>query len=725
MSPSAQTGSYRLRFRMGISLSIVLLILILFLIQASFIFLGNRNLAYRSADTLIDRTAEVLLSNLANRDSLVSALKEDYIVRCTAAAYILQHSPEIAHDLEELRRVAAYLQVDELHLFDSRGTIVSGTNPEYYGISMEDGEQIGFFRPMLSHRDMTLCQDVTPNTASQRPMMYAMVWQENGKYLVQVGLEPKRLLEDMQASQESVLIQNMPVEKKSAIIVADSGTGEILGASYPELLGQNLSVLNIAMPESGTTAYTSAVFREKSCYCAVRVTEPYCICVLQGVGLVNEPLIPVLWIMAVYLSLSAIALILVLWKSSDALSRERELHLREQQDRNALLQAALTEAEVASRAKTTFLFNMSHDIRTPMNAILGFTDLALRHCQEPERVCGYLEKIRQSGNLLLHLINDVLDLGRIESGKTQLSPAPFDLNSAVSTARDLFSESMAENGLTFTVDSHLQNPDVVCDGLRLDQIVTNLLSNAQKFTPRGGTVEFSLNQVGKTESTARFVLTVRDNGIGMAEDFVPRAFDSFERAQTSTVTGIQGTGLGLSIVKRLVDAMGGEISLTSAPGKGTTFRIQLTFPLAPHPEPRQELSGSRPFRPEDCPLLLVEDNALNREIAEELLTAKGFPVVTAANGQQAVDRVASSRPGEIQLILMDIQMPVMDGYAAARAIRALADPRLSQIPILALTANAFESDRKNALSAGMNGHVSKPIQADRLYAAIRDALLHR
>ena len=725
MSPSDRISSYRLRFRVGIAMSICILILALFVVQASFIFQGNRSLAYSAADTLIDRTEEVLLSNLESRASLVSALKEDYIVRCTAAAYILQNNPEIANDMEELHRVAAYLQVDELHLFDRTGTIVSGTNPEYYGISMEDGEQIGFFRPMLSDRTLTMCQDVTPNTAKQQPMMYAMVWQEDGKYLVQIGLEPKRLLEDIQSSQESVLIQNMPVEEKFAIIVADSGTGEILGASYPELLGQNLSVLDIAMPEPGDTVRTNAVFREKDCYCTLRVTEPYCICILQGVDLVNTSLTPVLLAMAVCLALAAAALILVLWKSSDVLYREREAHLRQQQERNSLLQAALNEAEVASRAKTVFLFNMSHDIRTPMNAILGFADLALRHCQEPELVKNYLGKIRQSGNLLLQLINDVLDLGRIESGKTQLSPAPFDLNHTVSTAQDLFSESMAEKGLTFAVSAHMQTPNVICDGLRLDQIVTNLLSNAQKFTPQGGTVELSLDQVGKMGTSASFVLMVRDNGIGMAEDFVPRAFDSFERAQTSTVTGIQGTGLGLSIVKRLVDAMGGEISLTSAPGKGTTFRIQLIFPLDVHQSAPQASSEAPSFCPENCHLLLVEDNALNREIAEELLTSKGFSVETAVNGQEAVDRVAASQPGQIQLILMDIQMPVMDGYAAARAIRALPDPQLSRIPILALTANAFASDRADALAAGMNGHISKPIQPDRLYDAIRDVFSRR
>ena len=386
---------------------------------------------------------------------------------------------------------------------------------------------------------------------------------------------------------------------------------------------------------------------------------------------------------------------------------------QEETERQSALKAAMEAAEKANRAKSTFLFNMSHDIRTPMNAIIGFADLADRHSDDPPAVRDYLGKIRRSGELLLKIINDILDLARIESGKTTLQPAPASIQAGIESIRDLFSESMAQAGIDFTTQVDVRNDRILCDSLRLEQIAINLISNAQKFTPPGGKVRVTLTQPRTRRSTADYTLTVQDTGIGMDKEFLPRMFDAFERERSSTEAGIQGTGLGLSIVKHLVAMMGGSIDVTSAPGEGTVFTVQFTFPVVwEDSEAPTDSGGNGNYVGKR--LLLAEDNALNREIAQELLTDLGFTVVTVPDGDQAVDLVTCSSPGEFDLILMDIQMPHMDGYTATRAIRELPDPERRSIPILAMTANAFEEDRQAALAAGMDGHIPKPIDIRKL-----------
>ena len=353
-----------------------------------------------------------------------------------------------------------------------------------------------------------------------------------------------------------------------------------------------------------------------------------------------------------------------------------------------------------------------------MNAIIGFADLAERHIDNPPAIRDYLGKIRRSGQLLLKLINDILDLARIESGKTALQIAPASIHAGLESIRDLFCESMAQAGIDFAAEEDVRNDLVLCDSLRLQQIAINLISNAQKFTPSGGKVRCTVTQAQTRRDTADYTLTVRDTGIGMDKEFLPRIFDSFERERSSTEAGIQGSGLGLSIVKNLVTMMGGTVDVRSAPGEGTVFTVRLTFPILEDaqvqplldPGPQQTYAGKR--------ILLAEDNALNREIAQELLTDLGFTVVTAPDGRQAVDLVACSQPGEFDLILMDVQMPHMDGYAATRAIRALPNPKLASIPILAITANAFEEDRQAALAAGMNAHIPKPFDTKKLLAEL-------
>lgn len=377
-------------------------------------------------------------------------------------------------------------------------------------------------------------------------------------------------------------------------------------------------------------------------------------------------------------------------------------------------------AEESSRAKTTFLNNMSHDIRTPMNAVTGYTKLALEEENLPDNIRDYLEKIDFSGKYLMSLINDILDMSRIESGKVELNVAPADLTLLLDEMLNLFHLQMESKGLRFTVDySNVQNRFVFCDKHRLNRILLNLISNAYKFTPAGGSVDVILRQTGLEFSKASYELIVSDTGIGMSPEFKEHIFDAFERERTSTVSQLQGTGLGMSIAKSFVELMGGSIEVDSEKDRGTRFTLVLTFPIAREEDVEHETASSG-IKTSDAggqKLLLVEDNPINSEIACEILKRNGFETDTAENGKVAVEMVAAADPDTYSVILMDIQMPVMDGYEAARAIRAL-DGSRSQIPIIAVSANTFESDRKASAEAGMNDHVSKPFEPKFLIATI-------
>lgn len=387
------------------------------------------------------------------------------------------------------------------------------------------------------------------------------------------------------------------------------------------------------------------------------------------------------------------------------------------------LKHALTLAEQANAAKSTFLFNMSHDIRTPMNAIIGFTDLAEKHIDDKEAVKKYHSKIKHSSTILLKIINDILDLARIESGKIGLEPVPTDIGEEIDGIRDMFSESMKKEGIHFDIEMDIRNRLVLCDSLRMNQIIINLISNAEKFTKRNGKVKFSVTQISDEEGgRADYRFVIQDTGIGMSEEFLEHIFDAFERERTSTVTGIQGTGLGLCIVKKLVDMMGGTICVESKPDVGTEIILNMTLQLISDKAPCGGEKIAEPFDFNGKRILLVEDNELNREIAYEILSGEGILVEMTENGAEAVGKVAASEPGYYDMILMDIQMPVMNGYEATRRIRGLPDPELARIPIVAMTANAFDEDRKRCLEAGMNDHVGKPIDVNVLFRTLSGAI---
>ena len=371
-----------------------------------------------------------------------------------------------------------------------------------------------------------------------------------------------------------------------------------------------------------------------------------------------------------------------------------------------------------SLAKSQFLFNMSHDIRTPMNAIIGYTELAMKESTTPQ-MQEYLGKIDLSSKHLLSLINDILEMSRIESGAVELQPAPMDLYEVFDNVRDLFSEQMKQKGLSFSVHvSQVQNRYVWCDRNNLTRVLLNLISNAFKFTPANGIINVSLWETGGGENGyGSYEIRVQDTGIGMSSEFAEKMFNAFERERTSTDSGTQGTGLGLSITKSIVDMMGGTIEVLTAPGSGTQMILRLKFRLAQEsevPKPQAEDDPDKEVDFSQKRVLLVEDNEINMEIACMILMQMGLQVETAQNGQIAVDMVAASEPGYYSAVLMDIQMPVMDGYTATRTIRKLDNKALADIPIVAMTANAFQEDVQAATDAGMQGHIAKPVDVAKL-----------
>ena len=575
---------------------------------------------------------------------------------------------------------------------------------------------------------------------------------------------------------------------------------------------------------------------------------------------IKDNFFKVMLISSIAVSVVLLTILMLLQKARKAEAAARKA-ASDTQELNAKLQVAVEKAESANRAKSTFLSNMSHDIRTPMNAIIGFTTLALSNIDDTDRVKDYLGKTLASSNHLLSLINDVLDMSRIESGKIQLEEVEVNLSDVLHDLKTIVSGQIYAKQLELYMDAmDVTDEDVYCDKTRLNQILLNLLSNAIKFTPAGGTVSVRVRQLaGKVHGCGQYEFRIKDNGIGMSQEFAQKIFEPFERERTSTVSRIQGTGLGMAITKNIVDMMGGTIEVQTAQGKGTEFTVCVPMRAQTEQRPVEKiteleglkalvvdddfntcdsvtkmlvkvgmraewtLSGkeavlrarqsiemsdvyhayiidwrlpdmngievtrqirslhddtpiiiltaydwsdieveakaagvtafcSKPMfmsdlretlmsalgqKPADAVqrllpeknadfkgkhILLVEDNELNREIAQEILQEYGFLVDSAENGAVAVEKVSTAAPGSYDLVLMDVQMPIMDGYTATRKIRALDDPARAKLPILAMTANAFDEDRRNALESGMNGFLSKPIVIDDLVQELHKIL---
>ncbi len=387
------------------------------------------------------------------------------------------------------------------------------------------------------------------------------------------------------------------------------------------------------------------------------------------------------------------------------------------------LAKALVAANQSNQAKTTFLNSVSHDIRTPLNAITGFTALAMNHLHDPDMVKNYLGKVTVASNHLLALINDVLDMSRIESGHIELEEKPVSLTHIYQDLETIIQNDIKAKGIHFFGEmKDIAHPTVLLDPMRMKKVLLNILSNAAKFTPEGGEIHFSIEEIGDAaDGKGLYQFHIKDTGIGMSKEYITHIFEPFSREETATVSGIPGTGLGMSIASRIVKLMGGTITVTSEVGKGSHFVV--TIPATRIVEEiREKENSEEPLEQiiEGKRVLLVEDNELNREICQELLEMAGFTVDTAEDGKIAVEKVREAPAGTYDVILMDIQMPIMDGYEATREIRCLVEGKKAGIPIFALTANAFAEDRRRAIEAGMNGHIAKPIDIPSLMKTLRN-----
>ena len=404
--------------------------------------------------------------------------------------------------------------------------------------------------------------------------------------------------------------------------------------------------------------------------------------------------------------------------------RSVDEEIMREMEQKGIAENALGHARKENAAKDAFLANMSHDMRTPMNAIVGFTNLAKRYMDDREKLWKYLCKISESSERLLTLINDVLEISQMDTSKDELEEGACNLLESVKSVRESILPRAAAKNIEFSMDvSEVKHCDVYSDPEKLNRILERLGSNAIQYTEDGGRIEISVRELEEiAESRASYQFVVEDNGIGMSESFQSRMFEPFERQQNTTMSGVPGTGLGLTITKRIVEMMGGNIEVDSVEGGGSKFTVTLEFRI------RQESQEQEDDREESMlsrygqkKVLLVEDNELNLELEVELLRDEGFVVETAENGSIAVDMMKNAKPGEYGVVLMDIQMPVMDGYHAARAIRGLSNPELANIPIIAVSANTFDEDRRKAFECGMNAYVAKPVDIPQLLHAIGEA----
>ena len=676
---------------------------------------------------------------------------------------------------------------------------------------------------------------------------------------------PAKFVEGTALSVQSIL-DGYPEETSGTLFIVQNN--QVIASNRPELIGQDTTasppvqeIRSTGLAEKLTPTHG---WNGSGCYFGMyshgRSFDLYAYTDEKTVF--HESLTLVLTALVCYILLVSVLQMLRRRSVQEMEQQKKEQEKKYQtqlEEQNRKLEIALQHEGAANRAKREFLFNMSHDIRTPMNAIIGFTSLAATHIDNREQVLDYLKKISTSSQHLLSLINDVLDMSRIESGKVKIEEKAVHLPDLVHDVRSIIQPNVAAKRLSLFIDTmDIEDEDIITDPLRLNQILLNILSNAIKFTPTGGMISIRIAQKnGAPKGCVCYEFRIKDNGIGMSEEFQKHIFEEFSREESSTVSGIQGTGLGMSITKNIVDLMGGTIALTSEPGKGTEFIVTLCFTRSGQKaEPKQlpQLEGLRalvadddtntclnvstmlskigmrpewtisgkeavirtkyaveqgdafsvyiidwlipdmngieivrqirkvignrcpiiiltaydwadiedearaagvtafcekplflselrrvlaePFRAEPASepaqptaadlkgkkLLLVEDNELNREIALEILKEAGFVVDTAEDGAVAVQKIKQAAPGQYDLILMDIQMPNLDGYEATRQIRALPDAEKANIPIFAMTANAFEEDRQNALEAGMNGHIAKPLDVPHLLRVLADAL---
>ena len=866
----------------GFGFVIIVLTLTLFVMSQTYI----QNLVYHERLSQMEEVTHQMFHSL---EDVINNHWDDVDVQCNYLAYTsMETTDDLFSYLEKLSELANYKEKQiELIAVDAAG--------HYYTAR----GRMGLLREMTYLEDAPERVSYVSNSLTADDSRMVFLEQLSTPITLQSG-EKEITLRYFGISQSMTQLNDYfrcdAYENNNSVYVLDHDGFKLFNANDAELLkGHNVYTVLSQMSYLHGSSFAAAkerLARTGSCYsnAVLDGTEYYYalkqmenarwtlafLVPAEYVAVNTQKLVNLVTLVivsfAVVLSVTAVFVgwFLLRQKQQQELQAEKEANLRLEQYNTHLTQAndemkraqtiaaeALHAAERASQAKTDFLSNTSHDIRTPMNAIVGLTTLMENELDQPEKLAEHLHKLESSGQLLLGIINNILDMSRIESGKTTLSVEPMHLSQQLDQLSTMIRAQASEKAQTFTVSTHLRHENLLADPTRLNQVLMNILSNAVKYTPCGGHIRFEVDELPRNEHYAKYRFVVQDDGIGMSEEFQKHIFEEFSREESSTVSGIQGTGLGMSITKNIVDLMGGTIALTSEPGKGTEFIVTLCFTRSGQKaEPKQlpQLEGLRalvadddtntclnvstmlskigmrpewtisgkeavirtkyaveqgdafsvyiidwlipdmngieivrqirkvignrcpiiiltaydwadiedearaagvtafcekplflselrrvlaePFRAEPASepaqptaadlkgkkLLLVEDNELNREIALEILKEAGFVVDTAEDGAVAVQKIKQAAPGQYDLILMDIQMPNLDGYEATRQIRALPDAEKASIPIFAMTANAFEEDRQNALAAGMNGHIAKPLDVPHLLRVLADAL---
>ncbi len=692
---------------------ILISFVIIWIGSVSLQMLSNRHNAWIASEMILQQLEDVIEENKESYQTLLETLKEEYTLRAETVANLLEMEGRLYQTTEEYRKIAKQLRVDEIHIINTGGCIVAGTNPEYFGYSFSSGEQMGYFKPMLTDKTLSMCQDMVPNTAEGKMMMYAIVWNSSGTAMIQIGITPSRLLAKMNSASVENLVRQMPITSGMNIFLLNASTGKMLATTRQDVLLyelQDSDRLEGGNLQEGKRYRTSVKISGRQQYLVYEKYGEYNLAVSYGILEANQNLIYVAATMFLVLVLSFLIIFYITERSIAAIDKNEEE-----------LKQAKEAAERANAAKTGFLSRMSHDIRTPLNGIIGMIEISDRHREDRALVDANRAKEKVAAKHLLELINDVLEFNKLDEENLQLTKEPFCLKELWQEIITIVEPRAADKGVLLKYEEQTEGTAVGCvlgSSLHVRQIFINILGNAIKYTDAGGYVlcQVTIKAIGENLISCQTVIS--DNGIGMSPAFLPHLFEPFSRENTDKKSVTQGTGLGMSIVKHLIDKMDGTVTVESKKGVGTIFTVTLLFEGLKEQECKKieeedqsaDLSGMR--------VLLAEDNELNMEIAETFLTDAGVQITKAYNGKEEVERYLEQPAGTFDAILTDLMMPIMDGCEAARAIRSSGRADAESIPIIALTANAFWEDAERVKREGMNEHLPKPLDVGKMLSVL-------